>query len=1198
VTETNKLNNEPTINSSAFTLNAYDSGTGAYSFKNNTAVEDTSSYKVTVSFTDDADNSNTSGVRTFKVDNTAPSVAVSAPSESAVVRTVSGYLWVNGTVTETNKLDNEPTINSTAFTLNAYDSGTGVYSFKNNTEIADTSAYIVTVSFVDDAGNSGTSSAKTFEIDNLLPVIAIDAPSEGGIVRTVSGYLWVNGTITETNKLDNGPSINASAFTLNAYDSGTGAYSFKNNTAVADSTEYKVTVSFMDDAGNVNESDVRTFKIDNTAPSIAVSAPSEGSAVRVVSGFIWVNGTITDLHKSNNEPTINSTNFTLNAYDSGTGAYSFKNNTPLGDTESYEVVVSFVDDAGNSGSSSTLTFDIDNYAPSVAVSAPSEGASVRAVSGFIWINGTVTETNKANNNPTINSTNFTLNNYNSGTGAYSFKNNTPLGDTESYEVVVSFVDDAGNSGSSSTRTFDIDNYAPSVAVSAPSDSAVVRTISGYLWVNGTVTETNKLNNEPTINSTAFTLNAYDSGTGAYSFKNNSAVVDTSAYIVTVSFVDDAGNSGTSSAKTFGVDNTAPNITIAYPGENVTKRTVSGYLWVNGTVSDSNKLNNNPSINSSAFTLNNYNSGTGAYSFKNNTAVADVNGYEVTVSFVDDAGNSNTSSVRSFNINNTNWAPVVNITSPEELQIVTTIAGYLWVNGTIDDDNRVSNNPEINSSEFALNAYDSGTGVYSFKNNTAVADSSSYSVVVNFTDDAGAPANSSTRLFKIDNTVPAVVITAPNASANLSGITALNATVTDAIAGVNSSLVFYWITNESGNVSAWSALSNASASEFNASFNASAFANGWYNITVNASDVLGFVNASESVRVNISTRTIAPSGPVISHRDDESHPLSLNVESTCVNQPISVKASSVGGVVSGVTVDLLYHDGFSWTNIGSASTSSRGLAVFTPTRAGRYEARATGYGYFAASAQFSIANCSTAFECTSDAQCGANKTCVNNVCVTGVVIAPECVNYSGCGEWEVCSSGVCVEKQKECLTSDACAEDKRCSNFTCVAVECAECEYVLEHGCAAYECCKNEDCEAGNICVNNACQAVNVNKTIEKMQAKDDIESAKRAIEKALNEGTAPSAEVQKLVEEADNAYVEGNYTYAMQLAKKAKELTANATASEEELPPEEKERKAAGEIMAWAVAALLIAGGFAIGVVYLLFKKAPAGKNENGKKKK
>ncbi len=101
----------------------------------------------------------------------------------------------------------------------------------------------------------------------------------------------------------------------------------------------------------------------------------------------------------------------------------------------------------------------------------------------------------------------------------------------------------------------------------------------------------------------------------------------------------------------------------------------------------------------------------------------------------------------------------------------------------------------------------------------------------------------------DSNPPNVTILAPINSAIVRSSILINATVIDN-SGVNSAAVYYWLSNSLGNQTSWTNMTNNTATHFNATFNTSLLSDGYYNLTINASDNDGNQNASEMITIYI------------------------------------------------------------------------------------------------------------------------------------------------------------------------------------------------------------------------------------------------------------------------------------------------------------------------------------------------------------
>lgn len=129
-------------------------------------------------------------------------------------------------------------------------------------------------------------------------------------------------------------------------------------------------------------------------------------------------------------------------------------------------------------------------------------------------------------------------------------------------------------------------------------------------------------------------------------------------------------------------------------------------------------------------------------------------------------------------------------------------------------------------------------------------------------------------------------------------------------------------------------------------------------------------------------------------------------------------------------------------------------------------------------------------CSSDAQCAADKRCVNGACESvpctcGIVQNHQCTRYACCADADcvagmVCQDHVCKQKpaeKPECTSDADCAATKRCDIPVGAAggncVEVTGCGTVENHRLIPYECGTEAGCQpcpAGQQCVANKCVA--------------------------------------------------------------------------------------------------------------------------------
>ncbi len=452
---------------------------GPFAFTLTTALAD-GSYEAHAIATDSAGNSTTSAAVSFLVDTVGPTVSMTAPANN---------------ISTTN---NTPTLSATAQD-NAGGSGLASVQFQyssnggtswTNAGAAETSgpfAYTLTTALADgsyeahaiatdSAGNNTTSAAVSFLVDTTAPTVSMTAPGNGSATNnnkpTLSASAQDNVGGSGLASVQFQYSNNGGTSWTNEGAAETNApFSFTFPTALADGN-YEARAVATDNTGNVSTSSAVSFLIDTVAPTVTMSAPANGSAT------------------NNNKPTLSAT-ASDNTGGSGLASVQLQyssdgggtwNNAGLPETSApftftfptaladgnYEARAVASDNAGNSATSSALSFLIDTVPPIVTMTAPA----------------TSSDTN--NNKPTLSATaqdnaggsslanvQFQL----SGDGGttwinvgaaetsapFTFTFPTALADG-SYEARAIATDNVGNVATSSAVSFGIDTVLPSSSV--------------------------------------------------------------------------------------------------------------------------------------------------------------------------------------------------------------------------------------------------------------------------------------------------------------------------------------------------------------------------------------------------------------------------------------------------------------------------------------------------------------------------------------------------------------------------------------------------------------------------------------------------------------------------------------------------------------------------------------------------------------
>ena len=342
-----------------------------------------------------------------------------------------------------------------------------------------------------------------------------------------------------------------------------------------------------------------------------------------------------------------------------------------------------------------------------------------------------------------------------------------------YTAQASQGDAAGNTGTSSANTFTV-NGPPVVTVTSPSDGAVLSdttpTIGGG---RGTAagdlpTVTLKIYTGTTTGGT-LVQTLTDAGAGStWSVTASPALAD-GTYTIQASQTDSGAATGTSAARTFRIDSTAPAVSVTSPATgsrtNDTTPTITG---TGGTATgDANavtvKLYAGPTASGSPLqTATPAVGGGGGWSF---TAAALPEGtYTVQATQTDNASpaNTGTSSANTFVVDTT--APVVAVTSPSDSSRTNdTTPDISGTGGTLAGDAgtvTVRVYAGVTATGTALQTATAAVGGGTWSLTAGALAEGTYTIQATQVDSAGNSGASNTRTFTVDTTPPAVTLTAP------------------------------------------------------------------------------------------------------------------------------------------------------------------------------------------------------------------------------------------------------------------------------------------------------------------------------------------------------------------------------------------------------------------------------------------------------
>jgi len=455
------------------------------------------------------------------------------------------------------------------------DAGTGAYSVPASPALPD-GQYTAQATQTDSATNTGTSSANTFTV-NGPPVVTLTTPTAGAVLGDNTPNLGggrgtaVGDLPTVTLKIYSGGTVGGTLLqTLT--DGGAGSTWQVTATALADGT-YTAQAS-QNDASSTGTSAAVTFRIDTTAPTVAITAPANGAQTNdttpTVSGTggIATGDAATVTVKIYAGPNTSGTLLqTVTPSVGGDTTWTFDAAALPEGTYTAQATQSDNTTPPNIGTSAARTWTIDTTPPTVALNTP--------------FNGAVLDTHTPSFSGTYSTgatdlSNVTVKIYSGSSASGSpLQTLTPVLTTGAFAAVAASLadgtytaqatqsDQAGNVATSAAVTFRLDTTAPAVTITSPANgSSSTTTLPTFAGSAGSdagdaATVTVNVYAGPSVSGSPLqTLSATRSGT-SWSVPASAALA-LGIYTAQAVQSDSLGHTGTSAASTFTIVAPAPS----------------------------------------------------------------------------------------------------------------------------------------------------------------------------------------------------------------------------------------------------------------------------------------------------------------------------------------------------------------------------------------------------------------------------------------------------------------------------------------------------------------------------------------------------------------------------------------------------------------------------------------------------------------
>ena len=900
------------------------------------------SYSIKANVSDAAGNAAATASQAVTVDETAPTIAITSPvagdniinkAEAAAGVTISGTATagsaaVNGQTATITIIDSTNTVKD-IYTATVTAGAWSVNVTAAQAQGLADGSYSIKANVADIAGNSAATASQAITVDEGAPTIAITSPVAGdNIINKTEAAAGVTISGTAAASIG-GPAVNGQTATITIVDSTNtvkdtytttvtgGAWSVNVTAAQAQGLadgSYSIKANVSDAAGNAAATASQTITVDETAPTIAITAPVAGDNIinkTEAAAGVTVSGTATAGSAAVNGQTatitiVDSTNTVKDTYTTTVTAGAWSVNVTAAQAQgladgSYSIKANVSDAAGNAATTATQAIAVETLAPTVLISTT--GTTTNQASQTI--SGTVAVTEAAAGSTvtlfdTVNGVTTQIGTATVVGGAWS--TTVTLPGNGSHSIVAQDTDAAGNIGSSAPVVFTLATAAPTIAITAPiaGDNVINKTeAAAGVTISGTATAGTggaAVNGQTAtitiVDSTSAVKDTYTATVtaGAWSVNVTAAQAQGLAdgsYSIKANVSDAAGNAATTATQAITVDETSPTIAITSPvaGDNIINKTeatagitvsgtaAAGSAAVNGQIATITLVDSTNTVKDTYTAT--VTAGAWSVNVTSAQALALADGsYSIKANVSDAAGNAATTATQAITVDET--APTIAITAPiagDNIINKTEAAAGVTISGTA-----AAGSAAVNGQTATITIVDGTNTVKDTYTTTVTAGAwsvnltasqaqgladGSYTIKANVSDAAGNAATTATQAITVDETAPTIAITAPVAGDNIinkteaaAGVT-ISGTVTVGSAAVNGQTATITIVDSTNAVKdTYSATVTAGAWSVNVTAaQAQGLADGSYTIKANVSDAAG--NAATTATQAIAVETLPP-----------------------------------------------------------------------------------------------------------------------------------------------------------------------------------------------------------------------------------------------------------------------------------------------------------------------------------------------------
>ncbi len=396
------------------------------------------SYSIKANVSDAAGNAATTATQTITVDETAPTIAITSPiagdniinkTEAGAGVTISGTAAagpggaaVNGQTATITIVDSTSAVKDT-YTTTVTGGAWSVNVTASQAQLLADGSYSIKANLSDAAGNAATTATQAITVEESAPTIAITSPIAGDNVinkTEAAAGVTISGTAAAG---PGGAAVNGQTATITIVDSTNavkdtytatvtaGGWSVNVTAAQAQvlvDGSYSIKANLSDAAGNAAATASQAITVDETSPTIAITAPVAGDNIinkTEAAAGVTISGTATagsgGAAVNGQTATItivDSTNTVKDTYTATVTAGAWSINVTAAQAQvladgSYSIKANVSDVVGNAATTATRAITVDETAPTIAITSPVAGDNIinksEAAAG-VTISGTAT----------------------------------------------------------------------------------------------------------------------------------------------------------------------------------------------------------------------------------------------------------------------------------------------------------------------------------------------------------------------------------------------------------------------------------------------------------------------------------------------------------------------------------------------------------------------------------------------------------------------------------------------------------------------------------------------------------------------------------------------------------------------------------------------------------------------------------------